>query len=86
MSPQDVQDKVEQFLALMRQEQELKLELASLDLCITTKAQAEKNLARERALVGAILDLRRQKMLPIVAQMAAFVGGRLESVTGAIRG
>ncbi len=78
MKRRNVREKMEEMVRLMREEQALRLELASLDLSVNSRSQLEKALGRQDNLVAQIGAIRQEKMMPIVREMLTFIGSKLE--------
>lgn len=83
MTREEVQARLEAFLALLDQEQAIKEELLALKMYgrHATEEEMAFKLAAQQELIEAIERLRREEMLPILEEMASFVGGsRLDHV------
>lgn len=78
MTREEVQERFDTFLALLDREQELKEELLRLKLRGTRdeKDQIAERVARHDELIQAIEELRHREMLPILEDLAAFIGSR----------
>ncbi len=74
MTQRAIKGMMEEFLQLMRQEQEHKVELFALDFSVGSHEKLNLNLERQRALLGEISSLRSEKMLPILRDLSAFIG------------
>ena len=78
MKRQQVRDNMEQMLKLMRQEQELRVELAALDFSLCTEEEFRANIKRQRQLIARIDAIRQQQMIPIVRRMVAFIAAKTD--------
>lgn len=78
MKRRHVREKMEEMVRLMREEQGLRLELASLDFSVNNRSRLEKALGRQDSLIRQIGAIRQEKMMPIVRQMLTFIGSKLE--------
>ncbi|MFC1612122.1 hypothetical protein ACFL6C_14255 [Myxococcota bacterium] len=76
MRRHQVRDKMEEMLRLMREEQDLRIELGALDFNVNTDKELKANLLRQDQLIARIEDLRHEKMFPVVRQVLAFVASR----------
>jgi len=84
MKRQQVRANMEQMLKLMRQEQELRVELAALDFSLCTEKEFRANMKRQRQLIARIDGIRQQQMLPLMRRMVAFIAAKT-SQQGATR-
>ncbi len=82
MKRRDVREKMEEMVRLMREEQALRLELASLDFSVNSRPKLETALGRQHNLVAQIGAIRQEKMMPIVREMLTFIGSKLEQQPG----
>lgn len=76
MKRQQVRTSMEQMLKLMRQEQELRIELAALDFSLCTEEEFRANMRRQQQLLARIDAIRQQQMLPLVRRMVAFIAAK----------
>lgn len=72
MTPEDVRERMQLFLSLMREEQELRDRLLTLDLTAGTEDQVREALAEQQSIFTAIETLRQEKMIPLLAAVAKF--------------
>ncbi len=79
MDQDGVRNRMEQFVALMREEQELRDQLLALDFTAVSPDVFAKNLAKQQELIGGIDTIYQEKMLPIMRELAEFVGANLPS-------
>lgn len=78
-----VRARLEEFLGLLRREQELKEQLLALKMHgrRATPEEAAERLAAHDSLIAEIERLRQEGMLPILEEMARFVAaGRVNHV------
>ena len=76
MKRQQVRNQMERVLKLMRQEQELRVELAALDFSLCTEEEFRANMKRQRQLLARIDAIRQNQMLPIVRRMVEFIASK----------
>jgi hypothetical protein len=76
MKRQQVRTNMEQMLKLMRQEQELRIELSALDFSMVTEEEFRANMKRQRQLIARIDAIRQQQMLPLMRRMVAFIAAK----------
>lgn len=77
MTREEVQERLDRFLALLDQEQELREELLALPLHgrhAVDEVVAEA-LSDQDELITEIERLRTEEMLPILEEIAEFIGG-----------
>lgn len=79
MTRDDVRRKMEEFLLALAEEQELRDELLELKFQGVSEAEARRALSRQRQLFAQLETLRRTRMLPVVNEVADFVGERLKA-------
>jgi hypothetical protein len=82
MTQNQVRDRMEKILALMRQEQGLRAELLTLDFSPGSRKQVANSLARQAALLDRIRLLRQQQMLPIVRELVEFIAAKSQQTEG----
>jgi hypothetical protein len=75
MTPEEVEEAMERFLALLGREQEVKEELLALEMRGTraTPEELHRRLARHDNLIAEVGRLRREEMLPILERLTAFI-------------
>jgi hypothetical protein len=82
MTRQEVQERMERFIALSNRETELKEELLDLELTGPDRKRIEKNLARHDEILREIEALRRDGMLPILNELAEFIAKKKAELQG----
>jgi len=85
MTREEVQERLDRFLALMDQEQALREELLALPMYgrHATEEAVELALNTQTELIAEIERLRHEEMLPILEEIAAFIGSaRVDRVVG----
>lgn len=83
MQRKDVKEKMEKFLYHLRQEQEMRDEVASLNYLAVPPKELQENLKRESQLLAQMETLRQEKMLPILKDLAQFVSSRCQATARA---
>jgi len=75
MRREEVQQRLDAFLALLQQENELKEELVALQMHgrKATDQDLDEKLRLQQELIDAIDALRHQHMLPILEEIAGFI-------------
>ena len=73
MNRDGVRKRMGQVIALMREEQTLRLELCTLDLGLGGKEQLDKNLTRHDDILREINKLRLDRMMPIFRELGGFI-------------
>ena len=79
MKREDIQQKMETFLSYMREEQELRDQLSSLEFLAENEAELQKTVEEQRALLEAIDLIRQEKMIPIITEMTKFVASEQQA-------
>jgi hypothetical protein len=85
MTQDQVRDRMERVLGLMRDEQALRSEIMTLDFSPGSRKQAQATLKRQAALLDKIRLLRQQQVLPIVRELVEFIAAKSQGVEGARR-
>ena len=78
MNRHQVQQNMEAVLGLMRDEQELRLELHALDFSLNTEESFAKATKKQREIIRKIDAIRQEKMLPIMRKMVVFIATKTE--------
>ena len=73
MIREDLQNRMERVLALLKDEQRLKVELCFLNLGPGRPEVLKKNLEREDQILSEINSIRHDKLMPIMREVARFV-------------
>lgn len=82
MTREEVQARLDAFLALLQREQEVKEELLALKMMghkATEEALKEK-LQRQNDLLAEVERLRHEEMLPILEELASFISEAQQQV------
>lgn len=72
MKQSDVRERLEKFLYYLRQEQELRDQIAALQFYGSEKDVAGA-MKQETEIMKEVEKLRQEKMLPLISEVAAFV-------------
>lgn len=80
MDQQTVRQKMEQFFLHLREEQEIRDELGALEFQGVTESECKRAMERQRELLEGLDGLRKQKMLPLLTQVAEYVASRKEAL------
>ena len=73
MTREEVRQKMESFLQFMREEQEIRDQLASLQFTAESEQEIEKAMSEQSRLIEQLETLRQEKMLPLLNEVAEFV-------------
>ncbi len=76
MTREEVVKKMEEFLEYMRREEELREELASLEFLGDSDEETQRSIELQDKLMEEIELLRKEKMLPILEEIADFIAAR----------
>ena len=73
MTRDELQGKMNEVVALLKREQQLRVEITALDLGPSRRDALIKNLERHDAILDEINDLRQRQMMPIFRDLAQFI-------------
>lgn len=76
MDRAEVKKKLDLFLRLSRQEQELRDHLETLSFAGSGTADVERAMSRQAEIMREIRTLRETKLLPLLEEVAAFTAER----------
>lgn len=76
MNQQTVRQKMEQFFLHLREEQEIRDELGALEFQGVTESECKRALERQKELLAGLDGLRKEKMLPLLTEVAEYVAAR----------
>ncbi len=78
MTREEVQKKLEQFLSYLREEDELRNELSSLQFTADSEEEIEKTLQIQDEIMEELEKLHKEKMLPLLNELGEFIERRLK--------
>ena len=76
MTKDEVRQKMEQFFGYLMEEQELREELSSLKFNNVTEQELKEAISRQNRLLKQIDRVHKEKMLPLVNEVADFVAAK----------
>jgi len=80
MTKQEVKEKMKQFVDLVLREKELQEKLLNLTMRTGDKKELQNRLAQHDRMIEEIEDIRQNKILPMMEEMAAFINKRRKEI------
>jgi hypothetical protein len=71
-----VKQKILSLVAAMKEETELRNQLLAINFVVSSEKEVEAAMKKQTELIKGIETLRAQKILPVVEEMATFVGSK----------